>query len=96
MFAPPVAFIELIGKKKEEIVKICSSFKYKEGPSYETHLLGVEAAGDAFDLTNNPVRSSERRRCLPVGRSVSSGDIVKVDDESFLCLFIGWERLNQQ
>lgn len=58
---------------------------------------GETAAEEAFDLTNNPSRQFERELMYGRGRSVSSGDIIEVDDgESkvqYLCLSIGWEKL---
>lgn len=55
---------------------------------------GVDAAEEAFDLTNNPGRQEERERVYGTGRSVSSGDIVSIDDdEQWLCLSFGWAKL---
>jgi hypothetical protein len=55
---------------------------------------GVDAAEEAFDLTNNPGRQEERERVYGTGRSVSTGDIVSIDDdEQWLCLSFGWAKL---
>ena len=51
---------------------------------------GIEAAEEAFDLTNNPSREDERDRFYGKHRSVSVGDIVQVDDVDYLCDSFGW------
>jgi hypothetical protein len=57
-------------------------------------LEGEDVAEEIFDLTNNPGRQDERdeqydRRY----RSVSVGDIVRVDGVNYLCASFGWERI---
>jgi len=53
-------------------------------------LAGMSAADECFDLTNNPHRQVEREEKYGRGRSVSVGDIVKVDGQVFLCQSMGW------
>ena len=52
-----------------------------------------EAAEDAFDLTNNPSRQDERVWEYGRGRSVSSGDVVVVGEEQWLCMSVGWKQI---
>lgn len=66
---------------------------YTEECSFPFRLGGVEAAEEAFDLTNNPSRQHERGMYYGRGRSVSVGDIVEVDGVNFLCASFGWEAL---
>jgi len=57
------------------------------------NLTGEAVAEDIFCLTNNPSREDERESRYGRGRSLSSGDIVNVDGEDYLCLSVGWKRL---
>lgn len=50
-------------------------------------------AEEVFDLTNNPARQEERERVYGKGRSLSTGDIVAVGDDMFLCKSVGWVKL---
>ena len=54
---------------------------------------GEDAAEEVFDLTNNPYRQSDREADYGRGRSVSVGDVVKVDGVAYLCAPTGWECL---
>ena len=56
-------------------------------------LSGEEAAEEMFDLTNNPSRQEERVQKYGRGRSVSTGDIVCVGGEMFVCMSCGWQKL---
>ncbi len=51
---------------------------------------GIEAAEEAFDLTNNPSREEDRNRFYGRHRSVSVGDVVEVDGTDYLCDSFGW------
>lgn len=55
------------------------------------------AAEEAFDLSNNPARESERLLVQAKTRSVSVGDVVKVEGNGntryMLCLNEGWLEL---
>ena len=62
-------------------------------PFYVNDMVGEEAAEEAFDLTNNPSREDERMRVYGRGQSVSVGDVVLVDDDVYLCMSCGWEKL---
>ena len=52
-----------------------------------------DAAEEVFDLTNNPSRQEERERVYGRGRSLSTGDIVVVGEEQWLCMSFGWAEL---
>lgn len=77
-----------------QAIKECA---YIHCPSLLSDEQGVNAAEWAFDLTNNPSKQEQRELTYGRGRSVSSGDIVEVDDGKekvqYLCLSIGWQRL---
>jgi len=50
-------------------------------------------ADEVFDITNNPNRQDEREYVYGRGRSLSSGDIVVVNNEQWLCRSFGWSKL---
>ena len=54
---------------------------------------GEDAAEEIFALTNNPSRQSDREADYGRGRSVSVGDVIKVDGVAYLCASTGWECL---
>lgn len=56
-------------------------------------LKGEEAAEEMFDLSNNPSRQDERDQLWGRRRSLSVGDVVHVEGESYLCLSMGWHKL---
>lgn len=58
-------------------------------------LTGEHAADDCFDLTNNPGRQGEREDKFGRQRSLSVGDIVKVDGQAFLCKSTGWLEISK-
>ena len=55
------------------------------------------AAEEAFDLTNNPSRQSEREFLYGKQRSLSVGDIVEVgsgvNGKCYICDAIGWTEI---
>lgn len=55
---------------------------------------GKDAAEEMFDLTNNPGRQDEREERYGRGRSLSTGDIVQVDETLYLCCSFGWKVLD--
>ena len=68
---------------------------YDEGPTVELPdgcFTGEEAAEELFDMTNNPMRIDRRSR-YGNGRSISVGDMVRVDGEYFLCRPHGWIKV---
>lgn len=79
-------------KDKVQLIKDALP-RYSDAGSFETELLGDDAAEEAFDLTNNPSRQEEREKKYGRGRSVSSGDVVDVDGVKYACLSIGWKVL---
>lgn len=63
---------------------------------------GEQFAEEMFDLTNNPSRQEERELLYGRGQSLSTGDIVEVEDRNdpeivtdWLCLGIGWFKLEK-
>ena len=52
-----------------------------------------DAAEEVFDLTNNPSRQDERERVYGRGRSLSTGDVVVVGEEQWVCLSFGWAEV---
>lgn len=56
-------------------------------------LLAADAAEEMFDLANNPSRQEEREEKYGRGRSLSTGDIVCVNGEMFVCCSVGWEKI---
>ena len=67
--------------------------EYQLVSEFTTHHTGKDAAEEAFDLTNNPSREQEREEVYGRGRSVSVGDIVRVDNEEWVCMSTGWQLL---
>lgn len=68
--------------------------KFTSSEPFEVEGEGVDAADEAFDLTNNPGRQEEREEKYGRGRSLSSGDIVEVNGtEHWVCLSFGWDKL---
>lgn len=63
--------------------EICESFTVTEE--------GLDAAEEAFDVTNNPGRQAEREVVYGRGRSVCVGDVVEVDGIDYLCSSFGWD-----
>jgi len=54
---------------------------------------GKDAAEEVFDLTNNPGRQDERERIYGRGSSLSTGDIVVVGEEQWVCQSFGWAEV---
>jgi hypothetical protein len=60
-------------------------------PPMQLKETGEDAADEIFDLTNNPGRDEERQLRYGNGQSLSSGDIVEVDGQKYLCMSMGWK-----
>ena len=71
---------------------------HKEVFSFQSEKVGMEAAELAFHLTNAPleVLSDEEQKIIEKykGRSLSVGDIVKVNDTKYLCQMMGWMEVS--
>ena len=67
--------------------------EYQLAGEFTTHYTGQEAAEEAFDITNNPSREQERNGIYGRKRSVSVGDIIRVDTEEWVCMSTGWQLL---
>lgn len=69
---------------------------YDEGRTIELpdgYYDGEEAAEEIFDLANNPMRQGDRLVRYGRGRSLSVGDMVRVDGEYFLCRPREWVKV---
>jgi hypothetical protein len=49
---------------------------------------------EVFDLTNNPGRQDERVARYGRGRSVSVGDLVAIDGTDYVCMSMGWSKVD--
>jgi len=67
--------------------------EYRVAGFFETDKVGTAAAEEAYDLTNNPDRQEEREEKYGRGQSVSTGDVIEVDGEHFVCMSGGWAKL---
>lgn len=67
--------------------------EYSMAFKYTTDKTGVDAAEEAFDMTNNPSRQDEREQVYGRGRSVSIGDVVVTDDFTYVCASRGWLKV---
>lgn len=67
--------------------------EYQLAAEFATQYTGQAAADEAFDLTNNPGREEEREEKYGRFRSVSVGDIVRVDNKEWVCMSTGWKLL---
>lgn len=78
-------------------VKACSQLiaenAYQKIGALFTEKTGEEAAEEMFDLSNNPSREEERAERWGSYRSLSVGDVVHVDGDSYLCKSTGWHKL---
>lgn len=79
--------------KAYELVKE-NLHKYQVFPGIEVSQVGEDAAEEAFDLTNNPSRQSEREEKYGRWKSISSGDIVEVDGINYICMPFGWRVIS--
>ena len=77
----------------EAMAALIRDNQYNKIGSIDTDKTGKAAAEDMFDLSNNPQRDDERQLRWGRYRSLSVGDVVHVDNESFLCLSMGWQKL---
>jgi len=67
---------------------------YQPVASWKVDVLDEAAAEEAFDLTNNPSRQSEREFLYGKQRTMTVGDIVEVGSgECYICDAIGWTKL---
>lgn len=66
---------------------------YRKVCVVETSLEGERAAEEMFDLSNNPEREEEKVQRWGDHPSLSVGDVVFVNDESWLCCPAGWIKL---
>jgi len=94
IFLKPIAMMGMMFYDKKVIPVVREHLPdYKNVCTFEHDKSGEEAAEEAFDLTNNPERQDEREQKYGRGQSLSSGDVVDVDGEKFLCMSFGWAKL---
>jgi hypothetical protein len=77
----------------EAMSRLALEGRYQKIGSVATDKTGEAAAEEMFDLSNNPSRQEERDLVWGRYPSLSVGDVVHVDNESFLCCSVGWKKL---
>lgn len=94
-FLPACLIGGMYRSEQEQYVRdaLAAGMYTEESKVFSVNGNGEDGADEVFDLTNNPGREDERRAVYGNGRSLSTGDIVVVDDEQFLCKSFGWVKL---
>jgi hypothetical protein len=68
-----------------------------KGPTVElsdAHYIDTGAADELFDMSNNPGRQEDRDEQWGPFRSLSTGDIVALDNgDAWLCQSMGWRKI---
>ena len=86
--------IKFYGKDPVQVAgDLISRDAYRKIGTLLCEMTGEAAAEEMFDLSNNPSRQWERSQKWGMNRSLSVGDVVQVDDESWLCCSMGWKKL---
>lgn len=93
VFLAPESSLFYFGDPKQHADSLIKRDLYKKIGKLFTEKTGQEAAEEMFDLSNNPSREGERAERWGKYRSLSVGDVVHVNDESYLCSAIGWIKL---
>jgi hypothetical protein len=91
--APDEELITFSLKPVEEAMELVHAARYNLIGHIDTDKTGEAAAEEMFDLSNNPERQAERNEKWGRYRSLSVGDVVHVDNESFVCCSMGWQKL---
>ena len=92
--APAEAMINFYtGDAVKAAAELIKRDAYVKIGAVQTQYHGEEAAEEMFDLSNNPSRIDERVLVWGNYRSLSVGDVVHVDGESYLCCSQGWHKL---
>jgi hypothetical protein len=68
-------------------------WKYTVAKQFFCGKTGVDAAEEAFDITNNPDRFEERNHIHGNLRPIYDSDVVDVDGAKYIRMGIGWEIL---
>lgn len=94
-FAPREIMCALmINSGLQRVRDALSAGKYaKESELFTVNGDSEDAAEEVFDLTNNPSRQDERERVYGRGPSLSTGDIVVVGEEQWICMSFGWAEV---
>ena len=77
-----------------DIVAMRSS--YVTVAEFEVDETAVDAAEEAFSISNNPFRNSDRAVYFKQLRSLSVGDIVVVDSVEYACMPVGWKVIQSE
>lgn len=93
LLAPEKMVHFYMGFGVQEAQAMLDAGEYKVCEPIELEGAGSQGAEEAFDLTNNPSRQSERASLYGRGRSVSVGDVVEVDGQNYLCAGMGWKMM---
>ena len=93
VFLAPEPSLFYFGDPLQHVQTLISQDLYQKIGVLFTEKTGEAAAEDMFDLSNNPSREHERAERWGRYRSLSVGDVVHVNDESYLCSAIGWVKL---
>ena len=93
VFLAPEPSLFYFGDPLQHVQSLMSRDLYQKIGVLFTEKTGEAAAEEMFDLSNNPSREHERAERWGRYRSLSVGDVVHVNDESFLCSAIGWVKL---
>lgn len=93
VFLAPESSLFYFGDPLQHAQSLMSQDLYKKIGVLFTEKTGEAAAEDMFDLSNNPSREHERAERWGRNRSLSVGDVVHVDNESYFCAAIGWIKL---
>lgn len=81
--------------KAERLMRrLFSRGMYRACNSFTTLQSGLEAAEEAFDLTNNPDRAHDRVKLTNCVRSVTLGDVVEVDGVKYVKIEAVWKVLD--
>lgn len=92
--APAVSMMDFYTKDRLAMVtELISKDRYQRIGTLATEKSGEEACEEMFDLSNNPSREHERKIKWGAHRSLSVGDVVHVDGDSWLCDSVGWTKL---
>lgn len=87
-------FGEVYGSRPlDKALALIDQGAYKKKASFDLAVNGEAAAEELFDLSNNPGRDAERFRRWGRNRSLSVGDLVQTEGETYLCAPVGWVAL---
>jgi hypothetical protein len=92
-FAPSYTFMLNEGHVAQVRKDLAEGKYVEESALFTVNGDSKDAAYEVFDLTNNPGRQDDREQIYGRGRSLSTGDIVVVGEEQWLCMSFGWAEV---